>query len=189
MVTEGIYPLIALAVALGLKHGMDADHLATIDGLTRFNTSEGRRRLARSCGFLFSLGHGIVVCIVAVAAELLFHPASAPSWIGDFGTLVSAFFLLLLGVINLYAAVTEKNAAWERVSNDNANKAPTSAISTGWLAFLKFLSQRPLIPANLTISCDGVENTAYRLITPSNNRKNADTSVPKSPIQEGAEAG
>ena len=100
---ESIYPLIALAFVLGLKHGMDADHLATIDGLTRFNTSAGRLRLARLCGFLFSLGHGVVVCIVAIAASLLFHHASVPSWMDDVGTWMSAFFLVLLGVLNLYA--------------------------------------------------------------------------------------
>ena len=100
---ESIYPLIALAFVLGLKHGMDADHLATIDGLTRFNTSVGKIRLARLCGFLFSLGHGIVVCIVAVTASLLFHHASVPPWMDDVGAWVSAFFLLLLGVLNLYA--------------------------------------------------------------------------------------
>ncbi len=102
-ILESVYPLIALAFVLGLKHGMDADHLATIDGLTRFNAAAGRLRLARLCGFLFSLGHGVVVCIVAVAASLLFQHASVPSWVGDVGVWVSAFFLLLLGALNLYA--------------------------------------------------------------------------------------
>lgn len=100
---NSIYPLIALAFVLGLKHGMDADHLATIDGLTRFNTAAGRTCLARLCGFLFSLGHGVVVCIVAIAASLLFHHASVPPWMDDLGTWLSAFFLILLGVLNLYA--------------------------------------------------------------------------------------
>jgi high-affinity nickel-transport protein len=100
---ESIYPLIALAFVLGLKHGMDADHLATIDGLTRFNTSAGRLRLARLCGFLFSLGHGAVVCVVAAGASLLFHHAAVPPWMDDMGAWVSAAFLLLLGVVNLYA--------------------------------------------------------------------------------------
>lgn len=100
---ESIYPLAALALVLGLKHGLDADHLATIDGLTRFNATAGRMRLARLCGFLFSLGHGAVVCVAAVAASLLFDQASVPSWMGDVGVWVSAFFLVLLGVLNLYA--------------------------------------------------------------------------------------
>ncbi|TAJ80742.1 MAG: nickel transporter [Gallionellaceae bacterium] len=100
---ESIYPLVTLAFALGLKHGMDADHLATIDGLIRFNASAGRLRLARLCGFLFSLGHGAVVCVVAAAASTLFQHASIPSWMDDVGVWVSAFFLVLLGVLNLYA--------------------------------------------------------------------------------------
>lgn len=99
----GIYPLFVLALVLGMKHGMDADHLATIDGLTRFNAAAGRRRLARLCGFLFSLGHGCVVCIVAVATGFLFQQGSVPEWMNDVGAWVSAFFLLALGVLNLYA--------------------------------------------------------------------------------------
>ena len=103
---ESIYPLIALAFVLGLKHGMDADHLATIDGLTRFNNMAGRLRLARLCGFLFSLGHGAVVCVVAVATGILFHHAAVPIWMDEVGAWVSAFFLILLGVLNLYTVFT-----------------------------------------------------------------------------------
>ncbi|BCK88353.1 high-affinity nickel transport protein [Sideroxyarcus emersonii] len=99
----GIYPLVALAFVLGMKHGMDADHLATIDGLTRFNAAAGRRRLARMCGFLFSVGHGLVVCVVAVATSILFQQGAVPAWMDDVGAWVSAFFLLLLGMLNLHA--------------------------------------------------------------------------------------
>lgn len=99
----GIYPLALLAFVLGMKHGMDADHLATIDGLTRFNASAGRSRLARLCGFLFSVGHGCVVCVVAVATSILFQQGAVPEWLDDVGAWVSAFFLLLLGILNLYA--------------------------------------------------------------------------------------
>lgn len=100
---NSIYPLISLAFVLGMKHGMDADHLATIDGLTRFNAAAGRARLARLCGFLFSLGHGAVVCIVAVVTGLLFQHGVVPQWMDDVGAYVSAFFLILLGALNLYA--------------------------------------------------------------------------------------
>jgi len=103
---SSIYPLVALAFVLGMKHGMDADHLATIDGLTRFNAAAGRPRLARLCGFLFSLGHGAVVCIVAVVTGLLFQQGIVPQWMDDVGAWVSAFFLILLGALNLYAVFT-----------------------------------------------------------------------------------
>lgn len=52
---------------------------------------------------LFSLGHGAVVCLVAVAASTLFHQAVVPPWLDDVGVWVSAFFLILLGILNLYA--------------------------------------------------------------------------------------
>ena len=60
--------LAALVFLLGLKHGFDADHLATIDGLTRFNARH-RRPFARYCGALFSLGHGALNLIVADTAH------------------------------------------------------------------------------------------------------------------------
>ena len=59
--------LCALAFVLGVKHGFDADHLATVDGITRCNCTL-RPRLARYAGVLFSLGHGAVVVAIAAAA-------------------------------------------------------------------------------------------------------------------------
>jgi len=95
--------LVALALVLGAKHGLDADHLATIDGLTRFNTAAGRSRLGRWCGFLFSIGHGTVVCVFAVVASLLFRQVAMPGWLDSVGAWVSTFFLLALGALNLYS--------------------------------------------------------------------------------------
>ena len=132
---ESIYPLIALAFVLGLKHGMDADHLATIDGLTRFNTTAGRPRLARLCGFLFSLGHGAVVCVVAVAASLLFRHTSVPSWLDDVGTWMSAFFLVLLGVLNLSAVF----------STPSHEMVQMAGIKGRWLGGLKSASRPALV--------------------------------------------
>ena len=60
--------LLLLTFVLGMKHGFDADHLATIDGLTRHN-SRVRPALARYCGTLFSLGHGTVVMAIACMQE------------------------------------------------------------------------------------------------------------------------
>ncbi len=103
---ESLYALIGLSMVLGMKHGMDADHLATIDGLTRFNATAGRPRLARLCGFLFSLGHGAVVCVTAVSTGWLFHGVMMPQWLDSVGIWVSTFFLVALGGLNLYVVLS-----------------------------------------------------------------------------------
>jgi high-affinity nickel-transport protein len=41
--------------------------------------------------------------VVAVATSYLFHQGTVPQWMDDVGAWVSAFFLLLLGVLNLHA--------------------------------------------------------------------------------------
>lgn len=90
--------LAALAFVLGARHGLDADHLATIDGLTRLH------RIGRHwCGLLFSLGHGAVVVAVVVALTALHRQWQVPDWFQATGTVVSLAFLLLLGVANLRA--------------------------------------------------------------------------------------
>lgn len=94
--------LCALVFLLGMRHGFDADHLATIDGLTRINTLQ-RRPFARHCGTLFSLGHGAVVLAIAAGVGLLSERWAAPDWLDAFGAWVSIGFLLLIAGVNLRA--------------------------------------------------------------------------------------
>lgn len=96
--------LAALAALLGVRHGFDADHLVTIDGLTRYNAVEAPR-LARWCGALFSLGHGAVVLAVAVGAGLAATRWQVPAWLEQTGAWISIGFLSLLGAVNLVAVV------------------------------------------------------------------------------------
>ena len=94
--------MLVMVFALGLKHGLDPDHLATIDGLARFNAAR-RPSLARWSGFLFSLGHGLVVMLVAVAMGFAARSWEIPLWLEDVGAWISILFLLALGVANLVA--------------------------------------------------------------------------------------
>ncbi len=96
--------LAAIVFLLGLKHGFDADHLATIDGLTRFN-ARSRQPWARYCGALFSLGHGAVVMLIAVSVGYASSQWQTPAWLDLSGTLISLGFLTLLGIINLRAVM------------------------------------------------------------------------------------
>ncbi len=94
--------LVAVVFLLGLKHGLDPDHLAAIDGLTRFN-AQRRPRLSRWSGLLFSAGHGVVVTLVAALVATVATEWHAPRWLEHAGTWISIAFLLLLGVANLAA--------------------------------------------------------------------------------------
>jgi len=96
--------LTLLVFVLGLKHGFDADHLATIDGLTRFN-SRRNPRLARYCGTLFSLGHGVVVVAIALIVSLLTRGWQTPEWLEAFGAWTSIVFLAALGLLNFHAVL------------------------------------------------------------------------------------
>ncbi len=92
-----------VAYVFGLRHGVDADHIAAIDNTTRKLMQEGKRPY--TVGMWFSLGHSTVVValiiglIVATRAVATNIPAlqSAGAVIG---TLVSGSFLWIIGFIN-----------------------------------------------------------------------------------------
>jgi high-affinity nickel-transport protein len=93
-----------LAYTFGLRHAVDADHIAAIDNVTRKLMQEGKQPAA--VGFFFSLGHSTIV----VAASVAIAAASSifKSRIGTFhdigsliGTLASAIFLLAIAAMNI----------------------------------------------------------------------------------------
>src|ERR1039458_5346264 len=75
LVTLGDHPVLLgtalLAYSFGLRHAVDADHIAAIDNVTRKLMQEGNRPV--TVGFFFSLGHSTIVVLasVAVAATAL----------------------------------------------------------------------------------------------------------------------
>ena len=99
--------LCAVVFLLGLKHGFDADHLATIDGLTRYNTRH-QRPFARYCGALFSLGHGAIVLAIAIAVGIASEKWNAPEWLELSGAWISIGFLTLIGIVNLRAVLAAR---------------------------------------------------------------------------------
>ncbi len=102
------YPLLLgtalLAYGFGLRHAVDADHIAAIDAVTRKLMQRGQQPLG--VGLAFSLGHSTIVIAATVGIAL-----SALTLHGRFeqfheigstiGTLVSSGFLLVLAGVNL----------------------------------------------------------------------------------------
>src|SRR5216683_4940011 len=93
-----------LAYSLGLRHAVDADHIAAIDNVTRKMMQAGTRPVA--VGFMFSLGHSTIVLVgaaaIAGAALTLQDRMGTIKTVGGvIGTLVSAVFLLAIAIVNL----------------------------------------------------------------------------------------
>ncbi|MGV0998941.1 MAG: nickel transporter [Fluviibacter sp.] len=106
---DSLMSLCGLVFLLGVKHGFDADHLATIDGMTRFNTTN-KPQLAKYCGALFSLGHGAIVISISLMVSLFASQWEPPAWLNVVGAFTSFSILLLLGVMNLYTVLSSHPA-------------------------------------------------------------------------------
>jgi len=92
-----------LAYGLGLRHGVDADHIAAIDNVTRKLMGQKQRPL--SAGLFFALGHSSVVVVaalaIAAAAGLIQKAERFKDVSGIFATGVSALFLFTIAALNL----------------------------------------------------------------------------------------
>lgn len=98
-----------LAYTLGLRHAFDADHIAAIDNTVRKLLQQKRNPVG--VGFYFSIGHSTVVFLMSVLLGI------SVKWAKDelpyfqniggiIGTLVSGFFLLLIGILNLFILIS-----------------------------------------------------------------------------------
>lgn len=102
------YPVLLgtafLAYTFGLRHAVDADHIAAIDNVTRKLMQDGQRPVA--VGLFFSLGHSTVVvlasaAIAATTAAMQGRFESFREVGGVIGTSVSALFLFIVAAANL----------------------------------------------------------------------------------------
>ena len=92
-----------LAYGFGLRHAVDADHIAAIDNVTRKLMHDGQRPIG--VGFFFALGHSTVVIVAATAIATTAGPLQSrfPGLVetgGTIGTAVSASFLLAIAAVN-----------------------------------------------------------------------------------------
>ena len=97
-----------IAYVLGLRHGVDADHIAAIDNTTRRLMHDGGRPL--TVGTWFSLGHSTIVValvvLLAAATEAVQSQLHLLQSIGPLiGLTVSGAFLVLIGLVNVVIVV------------------------------------------------------------------------------------
>jgi high-affinity nickel-transport protein len=108
LITFHSYPVLlgtaVLAYTFGLRHAVDADHIAAIDNVTRKLMQENKRPV--SVGLFFALGHSTVIMVASVAIVLTTTTIQKnfPSFEKAGGLIaasVSALFLLAIAAINM----------------------------------------------------------------------------------------
>src|SRR4030095_4329731 len=97
-----------LAYSFGLRHAVDADHIAAIDNVTRKLMQEGQRPV--TAGLYFSLGHShgeaLASIVVALGATALSGLETFGEIGGVIGTTVSALFLFAIAIANIFILVS-----------------------------------------------------------------------------------
>lgn len=94
-----------LAYSFGLRHGLDADHIAAIDNVTRKLIQEGKRPVA--VGFFFALGHSLVVVLASIliaytAKSFTSYLPQIQAYGGLTSAIISTTFLLVIGLFNAF---------------------------------------------------------------------------------------
>jgi high-affinity nickel-transport protein len=93
-----------LAYSFGLRHALDADHIAAIDNVTRKLMQDGSRPV--TVGFCFAIGHSLVVIIASIAIAMMAKTVmpyllQLQEYGGLLSSAVSTVFLLAIGLINI----------------------------------------------------------------------------------------
>jgi len=91
---------LALFFVLGLRHGVEPDHIAAIDGMT-LRALDHHEPHAPWTGSLFALGHGAAVAVLALAVSLLASSVTLPPLVLAITDWLPLLLLALLGAWNL----------------------------------------------------------------------------------------
>lgn len=102
---------LILMFVLGLRHGLDPDHIACIDGLTwRALSHDPDHGYAPWIGSLFALGHGLLVTSIAVGVSKLTHLVLVPDVVVQVFGWIPTLLLLLVGTMNLRLLLLSQSA-------------------------------------------------------------------------------
>src|SRR5260370_12401424 len=129
-----------VAYSFGLRHAVDADHIAAIDNVTRKLMQAGQRPV--SIGLFFSLGHSTVVVIASLivyaTASMVERQIDVAREIGSIiGTSISAFFLIAIALVNIIILRGVWKAFQEaRRGRDCTNQTPDTLMGSGILGRL-----------------------------------------------------
>jgi len=96
-----------ILLVLGLRHGLDPDHITVIDGYT-YRLHEKKSLWSRWVGSLFALGHGAMVIVIALSLAILKNSFKMPAWLDIVVEWLPLAMLLMIGVSNLVSLTQKK---------------------------------------------------------------------------------
>ena len=132
-VFESLAPdALALLFVLGLRHGLDPDHIAVIDNIT-FRAMDDRPAVAPWTGFLFSAGHSVSVMVIATLFGLAGQMFHWPDWFARGMSWLVIALLVLVGTLNLRALLSRtpyRAQGWRHALVPGVLKTTTHPLAT-----------------------------------------------------------
>lgn len=113
---------VFLMLALGLRHGLDPEHIAIVNSVAQRAAADGRR-LPWLCGAYFALGHGLVITVTAMGLTGLLDLGRPPAWAVVLAAWLPALILLLVATVNLRELLRPQHSGY-RPANVKARLLP-----------------------------------------------------------------
>jgi high-affinity nickel-transport protein len=98
---------MVLMLSLGLKHGIDPDHIAIIDGMTMKHNLQNSK-WAIWVGTLFAIGHGLVFTVVAMFISQMSSVLNLPYWLTAIAEWIPILLLIMVGLLNLRSLLSKQ---------------------------------------------------------------------------------
>lgn len=92
---------VVLLFVLGLRHGLDPDHIALIDNITLKSVEEGRW-YSRWIGSFFAFGHGLTVTIISLLITSFAAELNQAKGFFSFTEWLPVLLLFIVGCANLH---------------------------------------------------------------------------------------
>lgn len=123
--------LLANSFVLGLRHGLDWDHIAAIFDIVGTSNGQGLLKFSRNsltASFCYAFGHGLIVILLGIAA--VSFSSTLPQWIDPIMGRAVGFTLLILGLAVLYRACRQLAGGYHEGGYVSRGQIIVSALGT-----------------------------------------------------------
>lgn len=142
---------------LGLRHGLDPDHITIIDQFT-YKLHEKGSKWTKWAGTLFAFGHGIMVTVIALVLLFLKNKIELPDFFTILLEWIPLLILLFIGCLNLVSLKRNREVKslglkkWLIPDYFNRHLGPFSIIITGIIFGFIFDTSTQIAAFGLAIS-------------------------------------